>query len=67
MLKSVLLSVFVWAGLSFAAHAQDLGPAVGTRVPDIGMPLDQAEKPRTLTSLMGDKGVVFFFFRSAVW
>jgi hypothetical protein len=50
-----------------AAMAQDLGPAVGTKAPDIGAPLDQASKPRPLDSLMGDKGLVLFFFRSTVW
>jgi len=47
--------------------AEDLGPAIGTRVPDIGMPPDQTGKPRTLQSLMGQNGLVLFFFRSADW
>lgn len=67
MLKTALLSVVAAFGLSISVSAQDLGPATGTRAPDIGQPLDQTETPRPLTSLMGDKGVVFFFFRSAVW
>jgi hypothetical protein len=67
MLKTAFLSAVAAFGLSFSASAQDLGPAAGTRAPDIGLPLDQTETPRSLTSLMGDKGVVFFFFRSAVW
>src|SRR5258708_9090585 len=45
----------------------DRGAATGTKAPDIGAPLDQSGKPRSLASLMGDKGMVFFFFRSAAW
>jgi peroxiredoxin len=45
----------------------DLGPDVGTKVPSIGTPLDETGKPRSLDSLMGKNGMVFFFFRSAVW
>lgn len=47
--------------------AEDLGPAIGARVPDIGSPPDQTGTPRTLQSLMGQNGLVLFFFRSADW
>jgi peroxiredoxin len=52
---------------SHVSAAEDLGPAIGTRVPDIGSPPDQTGKPRTLQSLMGQNGLVLFFFRSADW
>jgi peroxiredoxin len=45
----------------------DLGPPIGAKAPTIGTPLDQKGNPRTLESLMGKKGMVFFFFRSAAW
>ena len=45
----------------------DLGPAVNAKAPDIGTPPDQSGKPRALASLMGEKGLVLFFFRSADW
>jgi peroxiredoxin len=45
----------------------DLGPPVNAKAPDIGMPRDFTGKPRTLQSLMGEKGLVLFFFRSADW
>jgi hypothetical protein len=61
---ALVIAVAVFTG---AAMAQDLGPAVGTKAPDIGTPLDQAGKPRSIGSLMGDKGLVLFFFRSTVW
>jgi hypothetical protein len=45
---------------------QKLGPQIGTRVPDFAL-LDQNEGSRTLKSLMGPKGVMLVFFRSADW
>jgi peroxiredoxin len=53
--------------LSPAAMAEDLGPAVGTVAPSIGTPPDQTGTPRALADLMGDKGLVLMFFRSAAW
>jgi peroxiredoxin len=47
--------------------AEDLGPAIGARAPDIGSPPDQTGAPRTLQSLMGQNGLVLSFFRSADW
>jgi peroxiredoxin Q/BCP len=55
------------ATFSAGRAADDLGPATGTRLPDIGMPLDQTGKPRSLDSLIGEKGMVLLFFRSAAW
>lgn len=45
---------------------QKLGPQVGTRVPDFSL-LDQKGQPRTLLSLMGPKGLMLVFYRSADW
>ncbi len=45
---------------------QKLGPQVGTRVPDFSLP-DQHGQTRTLTSLMGPKGLMLVFYRSADW
>jgi peroxiredoxin len=52
---------------ALANPAYDLGPAIGSKVPSIGMPQDETGKPRSLESLMGEKGMVLFFFRSAAW
>jgi peroxiredoxin len=52
---------------SLASFAGDLGPAVGTTAPDIGVRLDQLGKPHHLSDLMGQNGLVLFFFRSADW
>lgn len=45
---------------------QKLGPQVGTRVPDFSLP-DQQGQTRTLQSVMGPKGALLVFFRSADW
>ncbi|MES2253456.1 MAG: peroxiredoxin family protein [Pseudomonadota bacterium] len=65
-----IAAFFLAFGLLGSAHANpayDLGPAIGSKVPPIGMPQDEAGKPRTLESLAGRNGTVLFFFRSASW
>jgi peroxiredoxin len=66
MIGAMLLGLVAGSFLP-ADAAEDLGPAIGTHVPDIGSPPDQTGKPRTLQSLMGQNGLVLFFFRSADW
>jgi peroxiredoxin len=53
--------------VAVTAFADDLGPPVGTKAPDIGTPLDQTGHPRTLADLTGRNGLVLLFFRSADW
>lgn len=43
-----------------------LGPQVGTRVPDFGLP-GQDGKTWTRESIMGPKGAMLVFLRSADW
>ena len=43
-----------------------LGPQVGERVPDFSL-RDQSGKTRTLQSIMGPKGAMLVFIRSADW
>jgi peroxiredoxin len=67
---AVVLAIFAFglAGGDVRANPDfDLGPPVNARAPDIGTPADQSGKPRGLRSLMGEKGLVLFFFRSADW
>ena len=45
---------------------QKLGPQVGDRVPDFTLN-DQQGRSRTLTSLLGPRGLMLVFFRSADW
>jgi hypothetical protein len=52
-----------------AADAPDvtkLGPQVGAGVPDFTL-ADQRGRTHTLSSLMGPKGLVLVFLRSAAW
>ena len=43
-----------------------LGPQVGARVPDFALK-DQNDKTWTLQSVMGPKGAMLVFYRSADW
>ncbi len=65
MIAIVMLAFLT--GLGAAHAADDRGPATGTKMLDIGTPPDQTGTPRTMASLMGEKGMVFLFFRSASW
>src|SRR5260370_40042067 len=60
-------TILIGGMLSVTAMAEDLGPAVGIKAPDIGTRLDQTGRPRTLSHLMGKNGVVLLVFRSAYW
>jgi len=71
---SQLASLLAAALLPFCAAAQSpsridlskLGPQVGERVPDFSL-TDQNGKTATLESIMGPKGAMLVFFRSADW
>lgn len=43
-----------------------LGPQVGQKVPEFSLP-DQTGTTRTLQSIMGPKGAMLVFIRSADW
>ena len=49
-----------------AGDVQTVGPRIGATVPTFVLP-DQTAQPRSLASLMGPKGAVLVFFRSADW
>jgi len=75
-LTAVVITTFM--GMIFAAQSQKpvptrmkievskLGPQVGERVPDFSLK-DQTGKTRTLQSIMGPKGAMLVFVRSADW
>jgi len=73
MSRTVLLCALVVA-TTVVALAQDvrrvnvskLGPQVGTTVPDFNL-ADQRGRQRTLQSVMGPKGAMIVFYRSADW
>src|SRR3979409_1565678 len=64
---ALLLGILIQTGQGRANPDFDLGPAINAKAPDIGTPPDQTGAPRALASLMGEKGMVLFFFRSADW
>lgn len=61
------LAVAVATSITSGMSAGDLGPAVGTKAPDIGTRLDQDGKPRKFADLVGRNGLVLMFNRSAGW
>jgi len=67
MASALCLAFILFANLPLMAAAPELSPPIGAKVPDIGTPPDQTGAPRSLSSLMGEKGMVLFFFRSADW
>lgn len=66
-LTSVCVSVVLAALSATPAIGAELGPGVGAKFPHELAAPDQAGKPQTLQSLMGEKGVAIFFVRSADW
>jgi hypothetical protein len=59
-----------WLALAAVAalYGQNIktGPAAGSPAPDFSAP-DQAGRTRTLRSIMGPKGAMLVFYRSADW
>jgi hypothetical protein len=72
--RRVVLIALLATFLAGAVHAQTrtqidvskLGPQVGERVPDFTL-TDQSGRQRTLQSIMGPRGVMLVFVRSADW
>jgi hypothetical protein len=66
-LLAVTVVVLIFGAGSLAQTAPESpGPAVGARVPDFQLS-DQAGANRSLHSVMGPKGLMLVFFRSADW
>ncbi len=51
---------------SVPIDVQKMGPQVGAHVPDFSL-TDQHGEKQTLHSVMGPKGAILVFFRSADW
>jgi hypothetical protein len=54
------------AAVALCGQIVKTGPAAGSPVPDFSAP-DQAGRTQTLKSIMGPKGAMLVFFRSADW
>ena len=73
-MRRVLLVSLLAVAASMAVHAQQrqqievskLGPQVGARVPGFTL-TDQNGTGRTLQSIMGPRGLMLVFLRSADW
>jgi hypothetical protein len=63
MRRSLWLTVFAAA---LWGQKISTGPAVGSTVPDFAAE-DQAGRTQTLKSIMGPRGAMLVFFRSADW
>ncbi|MGD0300733.1 MAG: hypothetical protein ABSE86_26920 [Bryobacteraceae bacterium] len=68
MAKRSLVEVAIWALPIAALHGQSIktGPEAGQTVPAFSAP-DQEGRNQTLKSIMGPKGAMLVFFRSADW
>jgi cytochrome oxidase Cu insertion factor (SCO1/SenC/PrrC family) len=65
-LLATFLVVPVHAQTRTQIDVSKLGPQVGERVPDFTL-TDQSGRPRTLQSIMGPRGAMLVFVRSADW
>lgn len=54
------------AAAALYGQSTKTGPAAGSPAPDFSA-LDQAGRTRTLRSIMGPKGAMLVFYRSADW
>ena len=61
--RGAVISLLLVCG---SLNARDYGPAVGSKMPGFEL-MDQDGKTHTLASLLGPKGAVILFFRSADW
>ena len=67
MILVLLATLPVWAQNNRArVDVSKLGPQVGERVPDFSL-RDQAGRVRDLQSVMGPRGAMVVFLRSADW
>jgi len=66
LLAGLLASMSIPAQTTAKIDVSKLGPQVGERVPDFSLK-DQNGKTWTLQSIMGPKGAMLVFYRSADW
>jgi hypothetical protein len=64
--RKIIGSIGLLFGMLAVLAARDYGPAIGIRMPEFEL-RDQHGKTRTLHSVLGPKGAVILFFRSADW
>jgi hypothetical protein len=65
MRKRERLAILLF-GVFASLQARDYGPPVGAHMPDFTLQ-DQNGKTQSLKTLLGPKGAMILFFRSADW
>jgi hypothetical protein len=65
-MKAMRFYPILFLGAAALAQTADPGPKMGTKVPEFAL-FDQAGASRKLASLMGPKGMLLVFTRSADW
>jgi len=65
-LAAILFSATSLSAQPATFDPQKIGPQVGERIPDFSAP-DQNGDTRTLQSILGPKGAILLFNRSADW
>ena len=64
---ALLIALAAWVqGQQPSINLDSVGPKVGEAVPDFEL-RDQHGTPRSLSSLIGPKGTMLVFYRSADW
>lgn len=66
LIAALLAQAAVMAQSPTRIDVSKLGPQVGERVPDFTLK-DQNGKPWSIQSIMGPKGAMLVFYRSADW
>ena len=66
LLAALLVQTAVMSQSPPKIDVSKLGPQLGERVPDFSLK-DQNGKPWTVQSIMGPKGAMLVFYRSADW
>ena len=64
--RGLALILFAAGAVAFAQQAIKTGPEVGSTLPSFEA-LDQNGRPQNLKSILGPKGALLVFFRSADW
>lgn len=66
LLARAALAVVLAVSAAASEYVDTWGPPVGTAIPEASFN-DQAGLPRTFADLMGARGLLLFFNRSADW
>ncbi len=60
------LSVTLFLLVCYSLLGREYGPPVGAKLPGFELK-DQWDKPQTLAQILGPKGAIVLFYRSADW